>query len=144
MSLRTPPILCADRIGIFYFRFLLFWRKVSNATTNIPTATIKDATAKIVETISYAVITPPPFLCIPVSWFHRLGRLPPCHGASHIVMIAHIEHMFNHFRKLLQYRLTPFPPLHQVFPNLLHYNVLLPLDSYIPLPPSYLLHLWLT
>ena len=127
MTLRTPPILCADRIGIFYFRFLLFWRKVSNATTNIPTATIKDATAKIVETISYAVITP-----------------PPCHGASHIVIIAHIEHMFNHFRKLLQYRLTPFPPLRQVFPNLLHYNVLLHLDSYIPLPTSYLLHLWLT
>lgn len=118
MSLRTPPILCADRIGIFYFRFLLFWRKVSNATTNIPTATIKDATAKIVETISYAVITPPPFLCIPVSWFNRLGRLPPCHGASHIIIIAYIEHMFNQFPQLfadiipltLQHNLLPTCP----------------------------------
>ena len=43
----------------FYLRFFLFWRKVINASTNMPTATIKDATAKIVETISYAVITPP-------------------------------------------------------------------------------------
>ena len=100
MSLRTPPILLADRIGIFYFRFLLFWRKVSNATTNMPVATFKDATAKIVETISYVVITPPPFLCIPVSWFNRLGRLPPCHGASHIVIIAYVEHTFNQFQQL--------------------------------------------
>ena len=53
----------------FYFRFFLFWRKVSNASTNIPTATIKEATAKIVETISKVVITPPPFLCIPASRF---------------------------------------------------------------------------
>ena len=66
----------------FYFRFFLFWRKVSNATTNILVATIKEATAKIVETISKAVITPPPFLCIPASRVHKLGRLPPCHGYS--------------------------------------------------------------
>ncbi len=57
MPLKAQPILCADRIGIFYFRFFLFLsRKASNAITNIPTATIKEATAKIVETISYAVI----------------------------------------------------------------------------------------
>ena len=43
----------------FYFRFFLFWRKVSNASTNIPIAITKEATAKIVETISKAVITPP-------------------------------------------------------------------------------------
>ena len=64
----------------FYFRFFLFWRKVSNVTTNIPVATINEATAKIVETISKAVITPPPFLCIPASRLHKPGRLPPCQG----------------------------------------------------------------
>ena len=82
LSLRATPILWVRQDRHFYFRFFLFWRKVSNATTNIPVATIKEATAKIVETISKAVITPPPFLCIPACRLHKLGRLPPCHGYS--------------------------------------------------------------
>ena len=39
LSLRTPPILWVRQDRHFYLCFFLFWRKVSNATTNIPVAT---------------------------------------------------------------------------------------------------------
>ena len=91
MSLRTPPILWVRQDRHFYFRFFLFWRKVSNATTNIPVATIKDATAKIVDTISYDVITPPPFLCIPVNWSLDSGGYHPVMG----LLIGISYHMLN-------------------------------------------------
>ena len=93
----------------FYFRFFLFWRKVSNATTNIPVATIKDATAKIVDTISYDVITPPPFLCIPVNWSLDSGGYHPVMGllieiSYHILNLSSIVFasflIHNRFRPL--------------------------------------------
>ena len=43
--------------GHFYFRLFLWSRKASSAITNIPTLTIRDATVRIIETISYAVIS---------------------------------------------------------------------------------------
>lgn len=45
----------------------------------MPTATIKAATAKIVETISYEVIDATSLLMYSGKPVHKLGRLPPCH-----------------------------------------------------------------
>lgn len=36
MSIRTPPIPFADRIGIFYFFLFLLSRKARNATIKLP------------------------------------------------------------------------------------------------------------
>ena len=52
------PVCRQDR-HFYYLRLFLLSRKVSNATMNILTATIKEAVPRIVETISYAVIGTP-------------------------------------------------------------------------------------
>lgn len=54
------PVCRQDRL--YFLRLFLLSRKASNATTNIPAAIIKEATAKIIETISYAFIGIPSLL----------------------------------------------------------------------------------
>ena len=94
MSLWTPPILFADRIGNFYLRLFLLLRKASNAITRLPKAHNNVNMPMKIERISKAVIHATvfallqsvlngcpldiqhPFLCIPASRSFGVGRLP--------------------------------------------------------------------
>ena len=57
LSLRTPPILGSDRIGIFYFLwFLTLMRKARNVIIKLPKVTNSVRIPMNIEIISYAVI----------------------------------------------------------------------------------------
>ena len=55
MSLRTPPILLADRIGFFYFFLFLLSRKARNAIIKLPKAANIVSMPMKIEIISNAV-----------------------------------------------------------------------------------------
>ena len=57
MSLRTPPILLADRIGFFYFFLFLLSRKARNAIIKLPKAANSVSMPMKIEIISNAVIS---------------------------------------------------------------------------------------
>ena len=56
VSLWTPPIPFADRIGIFYFFLFLLSRKARNVTTELPKVINKVNILKKTEIISKAVM----------------------------------------------------------------------------------------
>ena len=74
MSLWTPPILFADRIGNFYLRLFLLLRKASNAITRLPKAHNNVNMPMKIERISKAVIhatSLPMYSGKPVIWYRE-------------------------------------------------------------------------
>ncbi len=104
MSLWTPPILFADRIGIFYFRLLFLEelfslsRKVSNAITRLPKAHNNVNMLMKIEIISKAVIHATSLLMYsgkPVIQYWEAA--PPCHGYFPMAYAMQIiYHFFCH------------------------------------------------
>ncbi len=97
ISLRTPPNLLADRLGIFYF-FLLFLlsRKVRNATIKLPKDTSKPIIPMNIKIISAAVMirtSLPMYSGKPVI---GSGGYRPCHGHFSIAgILPQFDRNFN-------------------------------------------------
>ena len=71
MSLRTPPILLADRIGIFIFACFSYRERqatLQSSYQRTSTMLISQWKSKWSHKPSSA---PPPFLCIPVARYHK-------------------------------------------------------------------------
>ena len=97
MSLRTLPILLADRIGIFYFRLFLLSRKASNATIKLPKVNNKVKIPRKIVMISYAVMSATSLPMYSGKPVFKAGRLPPCHGCFLKTILTAQATFFNLF-----------------------------------------------
>ena len=80
MSLWTPPILLADRIGIFICACFSYRERQATQQLSFQRTSAMPISLKKSWWFHKLSSAPPPFLCIPANRYHKLGRLPPCHG----------------------------------------------------------------
>jgi hypothetical protein len=102
LSLRTLPILLADRIGNFYLCLFLFLsRKVSNAIIKLPKDISKPIIPINIKMISAVVICTTSLLMYSGEPVIKLGRLPPCHGYFSVVeILTYSNRNFNKIKNL--------------------------------------------
>ena len=105
MSLRTPPILLADRIGIFIFASFSFGERLATLVQTyqqLPLRKLRLKSSKQFQKLSSRHL---PSYVFRQAGLHKLGRLPPCRGYSlwdyfNIWMNhpqAHFEISYNYF-----------------------------------------------